>query len=60
MALSVKNLKKDREWRASTGLAKIKFEALLPYFESAYVEILGVGIKEAQENLQQEFSLPGL
>lgn len=58
MALSVKNLKTEREWRASTGMSKIKFDALLPYFESAYTEILGVGIKEAQENLQQEFSLP--
>lgn len=58
MALSVENLKKSREWSASIGMTKTKFEALLPYFESAYIELNGIGIKEAQENLKQIFVLP--
>lgn len=58
MALSIENLKKSREWNASIGMTKTKFEALLPYFESAYIELNGIGIKEAQENLKQTFVLP--
>ena len=58
MPLSVKNLKKSRELKASTGMSKKKFESLLIYFESAYEELNEVGIKEAQENLKQLFVFP--
>lgn len=58
MALSVENLKNSREWNASIGMTQTKFELLLPYFESAYVKLNTVGIKEAQENLDQTFVLP--
>jgi hypothetical protein len=58
MALSVENLKKSREWSAAIGMTKAKFELLLPYFESAYLKLNTVGIKEAQENLKQDFVLP--
>jgi len=58
MSLSVKKLKKSREWSASTGISESKFRALLPYFELAYIELNEIGIEESQKNLKQKFVLP--
>jgi hypothetical protein len=33
--------KNDREWRATTGMDKRRFEILLPLFEAAYVSVHG-------------------
>lgn len=50
MAISYKDIRDERQWRASTGLTEEQFSKLNKEFKLTYEEILGESIKERQAN----------
>lgn len=54
MAISYKDLKKDRQWRSSTGLKQSQFEILSQQFGRAYEQIVGESILDHKSGSTQE------
>ena len=50
MAISYKDIRTERQWKASTGLSEEQFNKLVPLFEQAYVELFDETIDERQSN----------
>lgn len=55
--LSYKNIKSDRQWKASTGLSSAKFHALCSVFSDSFEREESVSLAKIQENLCTEFLL---
>lgn len=49
MALSYKNIRDERTWRATTGLGKEKFFKLVDRFGETYEDFLGESISQRQD-----------
>jgi len=50
MSLSYKDIKSDRQWRASTGMPKVYFIELSELFEEVYESFFGESIQDRQSN----------
>lgn len=50
MATSYKDIKSDRQWRATSGLSEKKFYQLVSHFASTYKNIFGQEMHERQKN----------
>lgn len=50
MAISYKEVRNERQWKASTGLSEQKFFSLLKSFGEAYEQLFGVSMTERQSN----------
>lgn len=48
MGIQYKNLKSERQWKATTGVSEKQFMALVPHFASAYVTVYGRRMEERQ------------
>lgn len=57
MSFSYKELRNERQWKASTGLSQDDFFALCNSFAAAYEKMHGVSLQQAADNLKQEFAL---
>jgi hypothetical protein len=54
MALSYKNIRDERTWKATTGLSSAKFHELVEHFKNVYEDFLGESIEKRQENAKDE------
>jgi hypothetical protein len=54
MAISYKDVRNDRQWKASTGLSEQQFKSLVKLFEKAYEQLFGVSMLERQNNSTNE------
>ena len=54
MAITYKEVRDDRQWKASTGLSQQQFFSLLEQFTQAYQSIFGVSMAERQSNSTNE------
>ena len=50
MAISYKDVRNDRQWKASTGLSEEQFFKLVRLFGQAYEMLFGVSMEERQNN----------
>jgi hypothetical protein len=56
--LSYKNIKNDRQWKATTGLSEVSFFKLNKYFGQMYESKYGVSIESLSSNIGKELLLP--
>ncbi|UZR99953.1 hypothetical protein [Chondrinema litorale] len=54
MAISYKEIRTERQWKASTGLSEEQFNKLVTLFEEAYVELFDETIDERQSGFPSE------
>ncbi len=54
MAITYKDVRNERQWKASTGLSEEQFFSLLKMFEESYEQLFGVSMSERQSNSTQE------
>jgi len=54
MPISYKDVRNDRQWKASTGLSEQQFKSLVKLFEKAYEQLFGVSMLERQNNSTNE------
>lgn len=54
MALSYKNIRDERTWKATTGLSSEKFFELLEYFKRVYEEELGESMETRHADVKDE------
>jgi len=54
MAISYKDIRNERQWKASTGLSEQQFFSLLKLFGESYEQLFGVSMLERQNNTTQE------
>lgn len=54
MAISYKDIRNERQWKASTGLSEQPFFALVKIFGEAYQHLFGVTMSERQNNTTNE------
>ncbi len=54
MAISYKDIRTERQWKASTGLSEEQFNKLVPLFEHAYIELFDETIDERQSGSPSE------
>lgn len=57
MSVSYKNVRNERQWKATSGLSKEDFFSLCTAFEKAYETLHGVSLVKGAENLDQELAL---
>lgn len=50
MAISYKEVRNDRQWKASTGLSEEQFSKLVKLFGQSYEMLFGVSMGERQKN----------
>lgn len=50
MAVSYKDIRTERQWRAATGLSKDQFFKLVPLFKSTYESLFDESIEDRQNN----------
>jgi hypothetical protein len=50
MAITYKEVRSDRQWKASTGLSEEQFFTLVKMFSEAYEQLFGVSMSERQSN----------
>jgi hypothetical protein len=55
--INYKEIKSDRQWRATTGLTEEKFHKLAAHFKVAYETKNEISLAEAQVNLNKKFIL---
>ena len=48
MAISYKDIRTERQWKASTGLSETQFNKLVQFFEQAYIELFDETLEERQ------------
>ena len=56
--LSYKNIKNDRQWKATIGLSRKSFEKLNEEFIKNYIAIHGIPLNELSDNLHISLLLP--
>lgn len=54
MAISYKEIRTERQWKASTGLSEEQFNKLVTLFEQAYVELFDETIDKRQSGFPSE------
>ena len=54
MSISLKSIRTERQWRASTGLTKEQFYKLVDLFSSAYEEIFGESLGEKSSDQESD------
>jgi len=54
MAISYKDIRTERQWKASTGLSKEQFNKLVALFEQAYIELFDETLNERQSGSPSE------
>ena len=54
MSNGYKNIKSERQWKATIGLSEIKFHELASHFAEAYKSIFGMGMEQRQKNSTKE------
>lgn len=54
MAISYKEIRNDRQWKASTGLSEHQFFTLVEMFGEAYEQLFGESISDRQNNSTNE------
>ena len=57
MSVSYKNVRNERQWKATTGLSQQDFFSLTAAFEKAYEMLHEVSLVKGAENLDQELAL---
>ena len=57
MGLNYKGIKNDRQWRATIGLPRVKFEQLVEMFKVSYEELNEVSLEQGAKNLKKELTL---
>lgn len=57
MALSYKDVRNERQWKATTGLSREDFFSLSLAFAKAYEMLHEVSLRQGAENLKQEVAL---
>ena len=57
MSVSYKNVRNERQWKATTGLSEQDFLALGTAFQKAYEMLHEVSLEQGAENLKQELAL---
>jgi hypothetical protein len=57
MSVSYRNVRNERQWKATTGLSEVDFLALCKAFEKAYEMLHEVSLQQGAENLRQQLSL---
>ena len=55
--LNYKNIKSERQWRATTGLSSNKFNRLCKSFSLSFEQLNEISLTEMQTNLKNEFLL---
>ena len=58
MSFSYKDLKNDRQWKATTGIGEKDFLCLCTAFSKAYEMLHGVSLQQAASNQGEELALP--
>ena len=54
MSISYKDIRNDRQWKASTGLSQAKFEILVKLFGQTYEDLFGESLDERRDNSTSE------
>ena len=54
MALSYRDIRDARNWKATTGLSSAKFYELVGHFQKVYEDFLGESIEERHKNAKDE------
>lgn len=54
MAINYKEVRNDRQWKASTGLSEEQFFTLVKMFGEAYEQLFGVSMVDRQNNSTNE------
>ena len=54
MALSYRDIRDERTWKATTGLSSAKFYELVGHFQKVYEDFLGESIEERHKNAKDE------
>ena len=54
MAINYKEVRNDRQWKASTGLSEEQFFTLVKMFGEAYERLFGVSMTDRQSNSTNE------
>ena len=54
MAISYKEIRTERQWKASTGLSETQFNKLVQLFEEAYIELFDETLEERQSGSPSE------
>ena len=54
MALSYKDIRDERTWKATTGLSSSKFDQLTGHFQKAYEDFLGESIEHRHKGAKDE------
>lgn len=57
MPLHYKDIKNDRQWRATIGLSSTKFYALVALFKSSYEQLYGVSLEQGAARLGKQMKL---
>ena len=57
MSVSYKDVRNERQWKATTGLCKEDFFSLSQAFGKAYERLHEVSLRQGSENLKQEVAL---
>lgn len=55
--MTYKNIKSERQWKATTGLSSDKFHRLCKVFSTCYENKYGLSLSEIEVNLRSEFLL---
>src|SRR3954468_9682939 len=57
MAISYKDIRNERQWKAMTGLSQQEFTSLSSAFGTAYEQINGIALQQGAANLGREVVL---
>lgn len=57
MSLHYKDIKEDRQWRATIGLPQSKFEELVELFKKSYEQLNGVSLEQGAHHLKKTLTL---
>ena len=57
MAISYKDIRNERQWKAMTGLSQLEFTSLSSAFGIAYEQISGIALQQGAANLGKEVVL---
>jgi hypothetical protein len=57
MSISYKDVRNERQWKATTGLSKEDFFSLSTAFKKAYEMLHDVSLRQGVENLKQQVAL---
>jgi len=58
MGISYKEVRNDRQWKATTGINGVEFSCLTSAFGQAYENLHAISLEAGAKNLKQELALP--